>query len=1242
MYRRCCCLPLFASLVFLCPSGRTAAQPAPDAKADALPGAAVTRMGTTRFRHPHQIYAAVFAPDGKVVITADYHGRVRFWQASSGLLLRELPATPGTTLAVAPEGKLLATGNTSGLIQLWDLATGRRVRTLEGKPGVCAVTFAPDGKTLLAAQDSGASLWDLETGKQAALAREQSVYAVAFSPDGKTIATGDSVGRAPRDFGEPPDCKVILWDAKTLKERHRFAAHHGWVYGLTFSADSRLLASASPYDACLWNAATGEKVAKLEAASHAVAFAPAGNVLATGGAVALWDAGKRRKLRGLEEHVANGAALAFSRDGKVLATGNKDGLLRLWDTVTGKELSDPRAHQGVVRAVAFAPDGGLVASASGIDGTLRLWGVATGAQLRKVVVRTKKDYAWGDTDLKSVQFAPDGKTLALTTNAGVVRIYDVVTGRPVRELAHEGSFVRSVAYSLDGKYLASSGWHEQAVRVWEAATGRLVYKIVPQDRDGEVHAVAFSPDGKLLATGSSGRGLDREKGEETIHLWDLATGQLVRKFRTGRYPVIYLAFTGNGKWLVSSAWRSREGSPIEVWDVATGKLIRDFPAPQVNGNNWRESVPIALTPDGKLLATAGADNEVVLWELATGARVRRLRGHKGPVSALAFAPDGHTLVSASHDTTLLLWRLAAPEEKKPAPPKAPEAKKLQAYWEALGERDPEAAYRAAWALVRAGDAAVPLLNGRLGPAQARDPARIPELVRQLGSARADERAAAANELRLFGATAEPALDAALRGKLPLAVRRQVERLLEVLADVPIAPEELQRARALQVLEWLGSPAALALLEALGKGHPTAPQTQDSLAALDRPKVRRQAKVIHLLTEEDLEQARHPLPGSRAQRVVMDQGGRVTVIVMAPDGRTVVTGSDDGSLVLRAAGTGKDLRRFAGHQGGVEGAALSADGSRLAAACADGRVWLWETASGRRLHALKGHDKAALCVAFAPDGRTLASGGADGSIRLWDVERGVERHRIATSVPKVTAVVFTPDGKQLLSGGLVAEQDAIGGGVRFTQPAPVHVWEAGSGKPVRKLSVRGSSLALSPDGETLLAGGLFCLTAQHHKGAAFIRQGDASLFPATQMRWYDLARARVRRLLQGRGGAATFAADGRTLLLVNGDDRHHDPFMWGTSRIGAGGDPEPAVRLVEAATGEQRLSAPGREVTAAALSPDGRTLVWGRKDGRWCSGTLPRRTPWPRMAASRTGPTWRSSGPNWRRRSRRGRMPRCGR
>lgn len=825
----------------------------PDQKADSP----FTRLGSTRFRHRYPLTQVVFVPGGKIIASADYHSNVYLWDAASGRLLRELSGRPGHVIAVSPSGQLLATIGRSGAVQLWDVGTGQLVRDLhagkrKSKFGVQgnALAFAPDGKTLVAALHEAAHLWEVDSGKEIAVlaGHKHPVSAVAFAPDGKTIATGDSIGRAPNDFTSPADSTITLWDAGTHQPQRSFSAHHGWIYSLAFSHDGKSLASASPYDVCLWRVANGDRLAKLERAATVVAFSPTAPVLATGSKVTLWDAQTQERQRELDEQVSYAGALAFSPDGKTLAVGNKDGLIRLWNADNGKELGVGGGHQGLVRSLDFSPDGNLLASTSGHDGTLRLWGPASGLQLRQTLLRGPDRRGYEDSDLKCVRFSPDGKTLAVTTSAGKVRVMDVASGDLVRELAHDGAYINEAAWSPDGKLLASAGWHDCRFRVWEAATGKLLHAISPtgaQGRsDSEVHAVAFSPDGKLLATGSSQRNGDRNP-HPTIHLWDTTTGEEVRKFRPGVYPVIYLAFSGDGKSLVSSTAGSN-GSLVEVWTVATGRRIHEIHAGPEGGNNsWRGSAPIALTGDGKLLATSGADHAVVLFELATGKEVRRLRGHKGPITALAFTPDGQTLASGSQDTTVLLWKLATSEQtEKPAPP--PDAKKLTECWDALAENDSDSAYPAMWTMARAGDAAVSFLKKRLQPAGAdRNPARIGPLVEKLRIAKAEEQEAATTELRLFGAAAEPALYAALGEKLALPTRVHVEKLLATIAEHPIAPEELQRLRGVQVLEWLGTQEALALLEDLASGHDTAAMTRDAGAALRRLTARRQLTPVRL-------------------------------------------------------------------------------------------------------------------------------------------------------------------------------------------------------------------------------------------------------------------------------------------------------------------------------------------------------------------------------------------------------------
>jgi hypothetical protein len=196
---------------------------------------------------------------------------------------------------------------------------------------------------------------------------------------------------------------------------------------------------------------------------------------------------------------------------------------------------------------------------------------------------------------------------------------------------------------------------------------------------------------------------------------------------------------------------------------------------------------------------------------------------------------------------VLLWKLAAPEKAPPQDKPAPQAKakELKQCWETLTENDPEAVYPAMWAMARTKGAAVAFLQKCLQPAGPRDPTSIPQLVDKLNGEKPQERETARTELLLFRSAAEPALFAALRGKLALPMRVQVEKLLAIIAEYPIAPEDLQKQRGVQVLEWVGTPEAVALLEDLASGHATAPLTRDAGAALRRLTLRRQIEPVRL-------------------------------------------------------------------------------------------------------------------------------------------------------------------------------------------------------------------------------------------------------------------------------------------------------------------------------------------------------------------------------------------------------------
>ncbi len=369
-----------------------------------------------------------------------------------------------------------------------------------------------------------------------------------------------------------------------------------------------------------------------------VAFSPDGKTLATGSddkTARLWDTATGKQIRApLTAHTGPVLEVAFSPDGKTLATSSDDKTARLWDTATGKQIHAPlTAHTGSVWSVAFSPDGKTLATSSD-DKTARLWDTATGKQIHAPLT--------GHTGpMESVAFSPDGKMLATGSDDKTVRLWDTATGKQVRAplTGHTGP-VESVAFSPDGKMLAT-GSVDRSVRLWDAATGKQVRAPLTA-HTGPVLTVAFSPDGKILATGND---------DNTVRLWDTATGKEVRAPLTGHAETILsVAFSPDGKTLASGS----HDKSVRLWDTAAGREVR---APLTGHTGPVESV--AFSPDGKTLATSSRDKTVRLWDTATGKQVRPpLTGHTEPVLSVAFSPDGKTLATSSDDKTVRLWDTA--------------------------------------------------------------------------------------------------------------------------------------------------------------------------------------------------------------------------------------------------------------------------------------------------------------------------------------------------------------------------------------------------------------------------------------------------------------------------------------------------------------------------------------------------------------------------------------------------------
>jgi WD40 repeat protein len=295
-------------------------------------------------------------------------------------------------------------------------------------------------------------------------------------------------------------------------------------------------------------------------------------------------------LRGtgiLTGHTGAVFSVAFSPDGKTLASGTDDHTIRLWDVATGRPTGQPlTGHTGTVLSVAFSPDGRILASGS-VDDTIRLWDMFTGRPIGEPLTGHTRS-------VTSVAFSPDGRILASGSHDGTIRLWDVAYGRAIGTLTGHTGYVESVAFSPDGKILAS-GSDDHTVRLWDVATGRPIR----QPLTGQVDSVAFSPDGKTLASGSN---------DATIRLWDVATGRPIGKPLTGHTGYVgSVAFRPDGRTLASGGY---DGT-VRLWDVATGRPIG---SPLTGHTSAVGSV--AFSPDGKTLASGSDDHTIRLWDVA--------------------------------------------------------------------------------------------------------------------------------------------------------------------------------------------------------------------------------------------------------------------------------------------------------------------------------------------------------------------------------------------------------------------------------------------------------------------------------------------------------------------------------------------------------------------------------------------------------------------------------------------------
>jgi WD40 repeat protein len=642
---------------------------------------------------------------------------------------------------------------------------------------------------------------------------------MAFSGDGRWLATGDD------------SAKVYLWDTATGKEVRRLPAGQELVISVAFSPDGKTLAAGVSDNRTLvrlWDVASGDlrwETTVKEGGQPTVTVSPDGRFVAVGsGRVAakepcpihLLDADTGQEVRTLGSHQEHISALAFSPDGKTLASGSFDGMIGLWDVATGKDLRPQAGHGAPVMSLALAPDGKHLASA-GRDRTVRLWSLPDGKEQH--VLTGHKEM------VQAVAFAPDGRSLASVDASEAVCFWDSVSGKEVRRLP--GGERRTWIYSFapDGKSLLGASVNG-TVRRRDLATGdelRQYHGI----GNNTASSVTFSPDGRTVAgvrqadqqairNGATGA------SEGGVALWDTITGEQKAWIPERESAVSEVAFSPDGRMLAYSCTTG----DVQLVDAATGKHRL-----RLKGHATR-SAPLVFSGDGWSVISGSDDRTLRLWEVATGKERLRLSQDVGWPRSLALSRDGRTLYSGGTDNAILVWSLAPPDASRPGKDQLRD-KERESVWAELAAEDAGVAYRALCKLLGSGDAAVELLRSRVRSAGAIDAAAVNKLLADLDSDHFEARERAARDLEKLGVAVAPSLRNVLEGTPSAELRRRAQEILTKVEAAGLTANQVREFRALEALERIGTPAARQVLADLAGGVATVPLTLEATAALKR-------------------------------------------------------------------------------------------------------------------------------------------------------------------------------------------------------------------------------------------------------------------------------------------------------------------------------------------------------------------------------------------------------------------------
>ncbi|KAI9893633.1 MAG: hypothetical protein M1814_006429 [Vezdaea aestivalis] len=522
---------------------------------------------------------------------------------------------------------------------------------------------------------------------------------------------------------------------------------------------------------------------------------------------------------------------------------------------------------------------------------------------------------------------------------------------------HSGS-VFSVVFSPDGRVIAS-GSEDETIRLWDTATGDTLQ--ILKGHSDWVNSVVFSPDGRVIASGSR---------DNTIRLWDIVTGDILQILKGHSDFVYSVAFSPDGRVIASGSW----DNTIKLWDIASGDILQTLKG----HSNWADSV--VFSPDGRVIASGSYDCTIRLWDIVTGDTLRILKGHSDGVTSVAFSPDSRIIVSGSEDETIRLWDVATGDMLQI----------LKGY-----------SSRAFFSVIFSPDGRV-IASGsydctiRLWDTATGDILQILE----------------GHSSSVYSIVFSPDGREIASGSEDDTIR---------LWDITIKD-------TLQTLE----------------GH------SDAVTSMT---LSPDSRIIVSGSEDKTIKLWDTATGNVLQ-TLEGHLNSVESVVFSPDSRIIASGSNDHTIRFWDTTTGNALQTLEGHLNSVRSVAFSPNGRIIASGSSDYTIRLWDTATGNALQTLEGHLHEVILVIFSPDGRIIASGSCDCTIRLWDTATGDALQTLEGHSNAIISMAFSPDGRVIASG---------------SNDRTVRLWDTATGDALQTLEGHShavTSMAFSTDGRHL--------------------------------------------------------------------------------------------------------------------------------------------------------------------------------